>query len=79
MASRAEELRDELRPEIEGEKTLILKMLPGKRPEVVFTGAWSGKYIKAAMDSIAKGYRVSRRRVLLPTREEVGTITQGGK
>ena len=58
MTFKAEELRDELRPPVEGEKSLLLRINPGHRPEVVFTGMWTGKYIKAAMDSIAKSYRV---------------------
>ena len=66
MGLRAEELRDELRPKVEGEKSLLLTISPGKRPEVVFTGFWTGKYIKAAMDSIAKCYRVARRTAILP-------------
>ena len=83
MALTAGELRDELRPSVEGEKTLLIEISPGKRPEVTFTGAWSGKYIKAAMDSVAKAYRITRRRVMTPTHKEEITQTQplaeGGK
>ena len=87
MGLTAEDLRDELRPSVDGEKSLLLTIQPGKRPEVVFTGTWTGKYIKAAMDSIAKCYRVSgrviRRKVILPTSKVVEPITQlkaeGGK
>ena len=42
------------------EKTILLKMIPGKRPEIVFTGFWNGKFIKAAMNSISKAYRLRR-------------------
>lgn len=83
MELRAEDLRDELRPDVDGEKTLTLKISPGKRPEVSFTGTWTGKYIKAAMDSIARGYRVARRRVLTPAHQVETVQTQvkpeGGK
>ena len=83
MNLKAEELRDELRPSVEGEKTLTIKMVPGKRPEVTFTGAWTGKYIKGAIDSIAKAYRVTRRRVIPPTPKVEASQTQavpeGGK
>lgn len=76
MGLTAEDLREELRPPVEGEKSLLLKIAPGKRPEVVFTGTWTGKYIKAAMDSIAKCYRVTRRRVITPTLKEEKPQTQ---
>lgn len=76
MGLRAEELRDELRPTVDGEKSLLLKIIPGKRPEVVFTGFWTGKYIKAAMDSIAKCYRVARRTAILPASKVAETSTQ---
>lgn len=80
MGLTAEDLREELRPSIDGEKSLTLTMKPGKRPEIVFTGMWSGKYIRAAMDSIAKSYRVQgravRRTVQPPTTKVVETITQ---
>ena len=38
----------------EEEKTILVSIKQGFRPEVVFTGFWSGKFIKGAMDSIAK-------------------------
>ena len=76
MESKAVDLQEELRPPIEGEKTLLLKMTPGNRPEVIFTGLWSGKYIKAAMDSIAKCYRVARRQVIRTTNKVSDISTQ---
>ena len=85
MGLRAEELREELRPLVDGEKSLLLKIIPGHRPEVTFIGTWSGKYIKAAIDSIAKAYRVARRNITTPRVQNVGIITpqnaveQGGK
>ena len=80
MGLTAEDLRDVLRPDVDGEKSLLLKMIPGKRPEIVFTGTWTGKYIRAAMDSIAKSYRIQgrtiRRTEILPTAKVAETITQ---
>ncbi len=68
---KAGDLREELAPKgdkVDGEKTLFMKLIPGQRPEVVFTGAWSGKYITAAMNSIAKAYRTQRlRRITKPS------------
>jgi len=77
------DLSDVLKPDIEGEKTILIRMLPGKRPDVTFTGAWTGKFIKGAIDSISKAYRVSRRRLIPPSPKVVETQTQplaeGGK
>jgi len=53
---------------MEEEKTIFLKYTPGKRPEVTFTGFWSGKFIKAAMDSISRSYRLRRRDITRPVR-----------
>jgi len=69
-------LSDELRPPIDGEKSLTIIIYPGRRPEVVFTGTWTGRYISAAMDSIAKAYRITRRRVIPPTQKLVEIQTQ---
>ena len=51
------------------EKTILLKMVPGKKPNVMFTGFWNGHFIKAAMDSIAKAYRLARYRPTMVRRE----------
>ena len=55
------ELSEVLKERVEEEKKIVLRILPGKKPEVTFSGFWSGKYIKAAMDSIAKAYRIHGR------------------
>ncbi len=57
----AKDLSEELKPNVEGEKWLTLKIIPGHRPEVTFTGLWTGQYIKAAIDGIAKAYRLRGR------------------
>jgi hypothetical protein len=68
---KAGDLREELAPKedrIDGKKTIFLEMEPGKRPLVAFTGFWSGKYISAAMNSVAKAYRTQRaRRITRPS------------
>lgn len=75
MTLLAGDLKEELAPRLDGEKTILVKMIPGKRPEVTFTGLWTGKYIAAASNSIAKAYRVSRRNVVRPRAEIVGKPT----
>jgi hypothetical protein len=71
----AGDLKAELAPSVDGEKTILLKMVPGKRPEVVFTGFWTGKYIAAATNSIAKAYRVARRNIIKPRMSVEETLT----
>lgn len=41
-------------------RTLHLTMTLDKRPEVIFTGFWNGKFIQAAMNAIARQYRQRR-------------------
>lgn len=45
---------------LEGKKTIYLEMIPGTRPQVTFTGFWTGRFIEAAMNSVAKAYRVRK-------------------
>ena len=61
------ELQGNYKQRMEEEKTILINLIPGKRPTVTFTGFWNGKLIRAAMDSIAKAYRVRRHRVSRPT------------
>lgn len=42
------------------ERSIHLTMTLDKRPEVVFTGFWNGKFIQAAMNAIARQYRQRR-------------------
>lgn len=51
----------------EEEKTLVVKLTPGKRPTVLFTGFWTGKFIRSAQNAIAKNYRVRRVRLSKPS------------
>lgn len=48
-------------------KTILVTMLPGTRPTVVFTGWWNGRLVRAAQDSMSRAYRLRRYK---PTRAE---------
>ncbi len=64
------------------EKTIFLAITPGNRPEVTFTGFWSARFIRAAMDSIAKAYRLRKSRVSRPigdNNEKQPREVEGGK
>lgn len=62
--ARAGELSDalasDLKQRLEEEKTIVLRMVPGQRPDVTFTGFWTGKFVQAAQNSISKAYRLRR-------------------
>ena len=75
MALTAKDISSELAPKMEEEKTLSIRLIPGKKPEVTFTGLWSGKFINAAMNSIAKAYRMRRGKVIPPTVKMEAPIT----
>ena len=67
---RAGQLRDALmgtpKERLETERTLLLRMTPGQRPTVTFTGFWTGKFIRGALDSISKAYRMCKHRPSRP-------------
>lgn len=60
---------------LEEERTIVIRMIAGQRPEVTLTGFWNGKFIRAAMDSIAKAYRLRRHK---PSRS-IEVEAKGGK
>lgn len=60
------ELQGSYEQRMEEEKTMFITLTPGKRPVVTFTGFWNGKLISAAVNSIAKAYRLRRHRVSHP-------------
>ena len=68
---------------LEEERTIVLTMTAGQRPVVNFTGFWSGKFIRAAMDSIARAYRLRRNSASRPIggrkQEQVAKPAEGGK
>ena len=57
------------------EKTILVKMTPGQRPEVTFTGFWNAKFIRAAMNSLSKQYRLRKFR---PSHPEHRVEERGG-
>ena len=59
-AELSEGLQGTYKERMEEEKSIVLTMVPGQRPAVVFTGFWNFKFIKAAMNSIARNYRLRR-------------------
>lgn len=60
MGSLSEALDKKLEHFKEGERTIVLRMNPGTRPEVEFTGFWTGKFIRSAQDSISRAYRLGK-------------------
>ena len=42
------------------ERSIILTMRHGERPEVAFNGFWNGKLVNNAMNAISRGYRLRR-------------------
>jgi len=62
----------------EEERTILLKYIPGKRPEVVFTGFWTGKFIKGAINAISRAYRLRKYRPSRPTFGGVRNATMDG-
>ena len=46
-------------------KSISLTMTSGHKPEVSFTGFWTGRDIKAAMNSVARAYRLHRRDTMI--------------
>lgn len=46
------------------EKMIVLRMTLGQRPVVEFSGFWTGKYIKSALSSISKAYRIRRHKMI---------------
>lgn len=50
-------LQGTLKQRMEGERTIWIRVVAGEQPEVIFTGFWSGKFIRAAQNSISRAYR----------------------
>ena len=55
-------------------KTLFIKMIPGHRPEVTFTGFWTGRMLRPLMSTIARAYRTRKNNVVnvKPKQEDKG-------
>ena len=76
-ASKLSEALASSKERIEGEKTVMVKMVMGKRPEVTFSGFWNGKFIAGAVNSIARAYRLQRSRPSRPLPAQTNQI--GGR
>lgn len=46
------------------EKTIVLKMSLGQRPEVEFYGFWNGKLVNNAINAISRAYRLLRHKAI---------------
>ena len=70
LGARAKELTGALSGSVmdkmEDDRTILLKMEYGKRPEVTFTGFWSGRFLQGALSSISKAYRLRRHKNVRP-------------
>jgi hypothetical protein len=53
-------LTNALRPSGEHERTAFIKISPTGRPEIAFTGVWSGRLIKVAQIALPKSYRLRK-------------------
>lgn len=51
-------------------KTILLTFKPGEKPDVQFTGFWDGKFLRAALNSISKAYRLRRNKPTGPAVQE---------
>jgi hypothetical protein len=45
---------------IEEDRSIVLTMRHGERPDVIFTGFWNGRLVKNAMNAISRSYRLRR-------------------
>ena len=61
----------------EEEKTIVIRMIEGQRPEVDFTGFWTGKLMKAAINGLSRAYRLRRHRMIGKAHEVANTKEEG--
>ena len=45
---------------MEEDRSIVLTMKHGERPEVVFTGFWNGRLVNNAMNALSRNYRLRR-------------------
>lgn len=62
----SQELQGTAKERMEEEKSIVLTMTTGNKPNVVFSGFWNGHFIRAAMNSISKAYRLRRFKNIRP-------------
>lgn len=48
------------------DKTIVITLSYGKKPDVVFTGFWSGKLVSSATNAIARSYRLLKYKNIRP-------------
>lgn len=69
----------------EEEKSILLTFTPGKKPVVIFTGFWNGKFITAAQNGISRAYRQRRQQHIArvadakPAMQDNNTSTVGAE
>lgn len=54
------ELGGTLDQRMQGTRSLTLTMEYGKKPVVVFSGFWTGKFVMSAQNAIARSYRTTK-------------------
>lgn len=59
----SKELGGTFQERMNSEKSISVHMSAGSKPEVAFLGFWNGRLVRAAMDSIAKAYRLRRHHI----------------
>jgi hypothetical protein len=67
-------LGGDLDARLKGKREIHLIMEYGKRPEVIFSGFWNGKFVGSATNAISRSYRLQRR-VAPPV--NTTTVTKG--
>jgi len=71
----SQELSGSINARMEEDRSIILTMKHGERPEVDFNGFWNGRLVKNAMNAISRGYRLRRHKQVrahadVPNKEE---------
>ena len=56
------------------DRSIILTMKHGERPEVQFSGFWNGKLVNNAMNAISRGYRLRRHKAIRENAEKPNVI-----
>ncbi len=57
------------------DRTIVLTMRMGEKPEVVFTGFWNGKLVGNATNAISRAYRVQRHKNIRANATELNPTT----
>lgn len=57
------------------QRSIILTMKHGERPDVLFTGFWNGHLVKNAMNAISRGYRQRKHKHI----RAQATVPQSGR